>query len=130
MIDALRCQLAGTIRGSFSREEKEAPTSIDEVPKMMRASAWRMIRGGVIERDGGVCRLCGKDLSNVPSWLTEVHHIRPKCEGGTDHPSNLVTLCVMCHRRITSEAASAESGVHRLKRWSDVLPLESIEDFR
>jgi 5-methylcytosine-specific restriction endonuclease McrA len=94
----------------------------------MRASAWRMIRSGVIERDGGRCRICGKDLSTVPSWLTEVHHVRPKAEGGLDLPSNLITLCVMCHKRITAEALLSE--VMPLSIAEDSLPRDCLENFR
>ncbi len=28
---------------------------------------------------------------------TSIHHLKPRSEGGTDEPSNLVPLCVECH---------------------------------
>lgn len=26
-----------------------------------------------------------------------IHHIKPRCEGGSDHPNNLLHLCQRCH---------------------------------
>ncbi len=72
-------------------------------PVMIRTSMWRKLRTAVIERDGGVCQDCGRALGHLPSWYTEVHHIIPRVNGGGDHPSNLKTLCVECHRRYTNE---------------------------
>lgn len=42
-------------------------------------------------RDGAACRVCGFAL------LAEVHHIVPRREGGSDDPSNLITLCPTHH---------------------------------
>ena len=41
-----------------------------------------------------VCENCGwlKDL--------EIHHIKPKCEGGTNNPKNYMILCKRCHLKI------------------------------
>lgn len=129
LTEALSCELSCTVKKSFDEEDESALVNICErLPPAMRASAWRMIRSGVIERDGGRCRLCGKDLSTVPSWLTEVHHIRPRAEGGSDHPSNLITLCVMCHKRITVEALL--SDVMPPSIAEDSLPRDCLENFR
>jgi HNH endonuclease len=128
MIEACRCSVSASIRKSFEEDAGVEPIDA-RLPDAMRASAWRMIRKGVIERDGGRCRLCGKDLSKAPSWLTEVHHVRPKHEGGTDHPSNLITLCVMCHRRITADAILA--SMSRARSPSErFLPGECLEALR
>ena len=35
-----------------------------------------------------------------------MHHIKPRIEGGSDHPSNLVTLCPNCHALIHAGLAS------------------------
>jgi hypothetical protein len=128
MIEALRCEVADSIRRSFEEDRADDPLDA-KLPEALRASAWRMIRKGVIERDGGRCRLCGKDLSKVPSWLTEVHHVRPRSEGGTDRPSNLITLCVMCHKRITADAilTSAPGTRSPSERF---LPQECLEALR
>ena len=66
------------------------------------------VRRYVIRRDGGACVFCGTKRT-----LT-LHHIRPLGVGGTNAPSNLVTLCNCCHRAM-------ESGLQRCTSW--FLPL-------
>ncbi|MBF0239937.1 MAG: HNH endonuclease [SAR324 cluster bacterium] len=44
-------------------------------------------------RDGHKCRVC-KTEANL-----QVHHLQPRSVGGTDKLSNLMTLCLECHRR-------------------------------
>lgn len=53
---------------------------------------WRRIRSQILALDGYSCRMCGQTA-------TEIDHIRPVIEGGTDHPSNLCSLCHACHAR-------------------------------
>jgi 5-methylcytosine-specific restriction endonuclease McrA len=45
----------------------------------------------VIQRDGGKCVRCGSTRN------LQVHHIKKHWEGGSDHLSNLITLCARCH---------------------------------
>jgi 5-methylcytosine-specific restriction endonuclease McrA len=56
---------------------------------------WRVMRQHVYKRDEGKCKYCGK-----PTELFEchIHHIFPLGEGGTNHPSNLKTVCSICHK--------------------------------
>lgn len=56
--------------------------------------AWRKLRERILARDP-VCRSCDKRPSS------EVDHIVPKAEGGSDHPDNLQGLCKSCHSRKT-----------------------------
>ncbi len=50
-------------------------------------------RKDVFERDGYRCRECN-------SWLDlTVDHIHPQSRGGSDHLSNLQTLCRSCNSR-------------------------------
>ena len=46
-------------------------------------------------RDGFKCRHCHR--KGGPNVRLEVHHIIRRCDGGTDRPDNLVTLCHECH---------------------------------
>jgi 5-methylcytosine-specific restriction protein A len=81
--------------------------SVDDLfeaaPLMIRANMWRKLRNAVVERDRGVCQDCGRELTHLPKWYTEVHHIIPRIRGGGDHPANLKTLCIECHRKYTDE---------------------------
>ena len=66
------------------------------------------VRRYVIRRDGGSCVFCGTQEA-----LT-LHHIRPLGVGGTNDPSNLVTLCNCCHQLM-------ENGLKRCTSW--LIPL-------
>ena len=46
-------------------------------------------------RDGFKCRRC--HCKGGPNVRLEIHHIIWRCDGGTDRPNNLVTLCHECH---------------------------------
>ena len=68
---------------------------------------WREVRTAVIDRDGGVCSVCGSagDL--------HVHHL--DLDPTNDDPSNLVTLCGICHARVHTELRR-EGGAGRVAR--------------
>jgi 5-methylcytosine-specific restriction protein A len=45
--------------------------------------------------------LCERCLVNDEfTPCEEAHHIKPLCEGGSDHDSNLLALCKPCHKTI------------------------------
>ena len=54
---------------------------------------WRKVRELVLARDGGRCRVCGETRG------LEVHHVTQVRDGGSDRPSNLVTVCAAHHER-------------------------------
>jgi hypothetical protein len=54
-------------------------------------SEWLSIRKVVLKRDQLKCKLCGKSPSS------QVHHINPRKNGGTNNLNNLITLCGKCH---------------------------------
>jgi predicted HNH restriction endonuclease len=56
---------------------------------------WQELRLKVLERDGYRCRRCNTNLRGV--FYREVHHIVPLARGGTNHMSNLSSLCSDCH---------------------------------
>lgn len=53
-------------------------------------------REEILKRDKNTCQSCGqrKHRKNL-----EVHHIIPRSKGGSDKPTNLITLCKHCHDR-------------------------------
>jgi hypothetical protein len=54
------------------------------------------VREYVLHRDGHTCQ--NPDCKNKDkSPILEIHHIIYKDNGGTDAPSNLITLCTKCH---------------------------------
>lgn len=52
------------------------------------------IREYILYRDNHTCQ---NPNCKKPSDILEVHHIKMKSHGGTDIPSNLITLCNNCH---------------------------------
>ena len=84
------------------RFPKPRPKALDkrESAKATRAN-WRDVSRLVRERDGGKCRICGREGH-------EVHHVVMRSRGGKDEPSNLVLVCRSCH---------ADAHQHVLRVW-------------
>ena len=51
-------------------------------------------RDKILKRDEYRCQNCDKHFQ---ADKLEVHHIQPQAKGGRHYPSNLVTLCYLCH---------------------------------
>ena len=75
--------------------------TVDEIPGVRyswygrpQIADWIKLKQYVYERDKGVCQYCGEQ---VEYRKTHCHHALELCEGGTNHPTNLKTLCIECH---------------------------------
>lgn len=64
--------------------------------RRMAVEQWREVRQYVYERDGGLCQYCG---DAVELHKCHIHHVLELSCGGSNHPSNLKTLCVKCHKK-------------------------------
>jgi len=68
------------------------------VPKKLRRPLypenWEELRYKIIVRDKFTCQKCG---AKVGVDTAHVHHIQPLSKGGSNDPSNLITLCPVCH---------------------------------
>ena len=70
---------------------------------------WRLrtdhnyLRSQTFQRDQGICAECGKDTRAAgEDW--DADHIIPVVEGGGECDlSNIRTLCIPCHRKVTAE---------------------------
>ena len=62
------------------------------------------VKDYVRKRDNYVCRVC-KDKKSI----TEVHHITPRREGGSDRPGNQITLCQKCHKKADNNSISRKT---------------------
>jgi len=65
----------------------------DEIDKAYGSQAWRKLARSVIDRDAGICHICGKPGADT------AHHLEEKREGGTDDPRNLRAVHRGCHNR-------------------------------
>ncbi len=63
--------------------------------------AWEKLREHVLLRDMRLCQECLRKESMV-TLATEVDHILPKSQGGTDDLDNLQSLCHRCHSKKTA----------------------------
>ena len=86
------------------------------------STEWKLVRAQVIQRDSFKCVECGTVARSAD---IDVHHLLPRSAGGTDDPSNLVTLCDGCHAAHHPTLAGGlarraiERWAIRLARWLD-----------
>lgn len=57
-----------------------------------RSSAQKRRRARLIERDGPYCVACQLHHENL-----QIHHIKKRCDGGSNDLENLALLCSYCH---------------------------------
>lgn len=78
---------------------------------------WVRLREVILARDRHLChcpRCQGGKLKLTPA--TQVDHIQPKSQGGTDDPSNLRAVNAECHKRVTAE--------QRGQRWRRTISVD------
>lgn len=66
-------------------------------------NSWDKLRLVILKRDNGLCQC--NECQGGKLRLTianEVHHIKPKANGGTDDMSNLQSINKECHKRETA----------------------------
>jgi len=94
-----QCQKCGHIWSGKSLEERTVRAwcrvcgSRDVYPGT-KDLTWSEVAHLIRVRDHFKCQICGARAS-----ILQVHHIIPIYRGGSNHPSNLVTLCQKCHRK-------------------------------
>jgi hypothetical protein len=82
---------------------------------------WSSMCYAAWERDGGLCRDCGKDLGSlnldgvrVPYFDPTYHHVVEVNEGGGQLGlDNIMTLCEPCHAAKTAEYAARRAAAKR-----------------
>lgn len=80
-----------------------AAFTLDEIPGVRFSwygrppiDIWIKLKQFVYSRDHGVCQVCKEQTEYINSHC---HHVLELSEHGTNHPSNLKTLCVKCHKK-------------------------------
>jgi 5-methylcytosine-specific restriction protein A len=85
-------------------------------------TAWTKLREVILIRDAGLCQVCL--AAGITELASEVDHIVPKAEGGTDSESNLQAISRPCHLLKTQE--EAKRGIARgwggIKSLAPLLP--------
>jgi ATP-dependent DNA helicase RecQ len=77
-------------------------------------SDWRRIRESILRRDEFKCVECGEPCEANEA---DIHHLLPRSAGGSDEPSNLITLCDGCH---AAHHPKLSAGLARraIERWA------------
>ena len=65
--------------------------------RRIRGTFWKQIADEIRKRDNNTCQLCGLNGNGKKS---PVHHIIPFAISKDNSPSNLMTLCSSCHRKL------------------------------
>ena len=87
---------------------RQGPSSLTTATTRTRGSTWMSIRERIFERDCGLCVHCAKAGHVTPA--TQVDHVRPLEQGGTDTDDNLQSLCEPCHEAKTKAEAAVRGG--------------------
>jgi len=74
---------------------------------------WQRTRRRILRRDSRRCYRCGGEA-------TEVDHVRPASQGGTDDHENLAAICSECHAKKT--AAEANQAKPKRRREGEEHP--------
>lgn len=92
---------------------------MNTVPHKM---TWQEARKVVLDRDNWKCVTCGESCRKDE---VDVHHLIPRSFGGSDEPSNLITLCDGCHGahhpnlQMALSRRFIEKWAIRLAKWLD-----------
>ena len=86
----------GAVAGAHVDANHGAWPGVQGAPTRAKQSIPPARRRAVLRRGGGCCRVPG--CRNAT--FVDVHHLRPRSEGGSDDVENLVTLCAAHHHAI------------------------------
>jgi 5-methylcytosine-specific restriction endonuclease McrA len=118
-------------RAKLAAEGEPNPSSTLATRKPVMAASKRSKDSGpdratvdaVLERDGHSCVVCGGGLHGTRSLDWSIHHRKRRSQGGTNCPSNLVSVCghgtAGCHGDIHAAPAKAQEAGWLLKRDQD-----------
>src|SRR5688572_1405021 len=60
---------------------------------------WQQLRTQILERDCYLCQCSECKASGRVLLASQVDHVMPKSQGGSDDASNLAAVSVECHKR-------------------------------
>lgn len=86
------------------------------------------VREFVLASNNHSCKKCG--ATDKEAQL-EIHHIKPKSEGGSNHPSNLTVYCKSCHQKhhnnLRKDEHQEEDSVYsRLKKSTEAPDVDPV----
>lgn len=78
---------------------------------------WTKTRERILRRDGYLCQPCYR--LGRPTPATQVDHITPKAQDGTDDSDNLQAICTECHKVKTKTEALQASGTKQRTQYDE-----------
>ncbi len=97
-------QLGKKALNKITEEEKQTQMTIDKVSPLSENERAKLINAVGNRCENPTCR---------HRYSLDVHHIKPKAEGGTNNLKNLIVLCPNCHR----DAGRGAYSRAQLKEW-------------
>lgn len=91
-----------------------------DMKRNMGASIDNKTRRAVYERDGFRCALCDSTDG------LQIHRVKPRGEGGADHPMNLITLCWRCHAAAHGDTFYDPMGIGERQALREAMELECV----
>ena len=81
-------------------------------------------------RDSFTCAFCKLDMKGMDARLITLDHIKPRAQGGTDDPTNLVTACLRCNcvkkdANITTFCGKDKANAIRKQARVDLTPFRA-----
>ena len=77
----------------FAFMQMEDPTIHGKDYQNGRLKGFNSMEDYVYSRQEGQCYVCGKGIEHY-------HHVKPRHEGGSNRPENIVGLCEKCHAKV------------------------------
>ena len=88
------------------------------------------VKSYVRERDNYTCQKCNKHIEDLKKkdMQLQVHHIKPKSQGGTNVPNNLITLCKKCHKQVHEYLKKNKKIKFTIKEYKENTRLNILKD--
>jgi 5-methylcytosine-specific restriction enzyme A len=80
-----------------------------------KPKGWTATTQRILKRDNHSCYICGPHCTG---FATQVDHVIPRSQGGSDHDSNLSAACKPCH----DEKTKAETTAGKRRRTARPKP--------
>jgi len=82
------------------------------------------------KRDKYTCQHCKKSLEDLKknNIKLQVHHIKPRSQGGTNVPDNLITLCEHCHKQVHEYLKKNKTVKFKIKEYKENIKLNILKD--
>ena len=104
--------LTDSASGYCSRHEKIISSNYNRYGRTPEAKKrygyqWRKLRAFFLAQNP-LCEMCKRQGKFTAA--TEVHHVKPLADGGSNDFENLMPLCKSCHSKITAAAENSKGG--------------------